>query len=340
MQDVDFHLLDGTKPNYIIKMEELLDSRNYNPSYSPRFNEYYSRLSNEEHTDLSILIASKVEPLIGIFISSNKTSEVSDTLEFIGRPALIVTNLKASKNEIALASKFLLTQLKNSEKHHFLFKNSSLKGKISFCAENMYSTELFETLLDKFSLGQINFYRVINLQNNSVDILKKYSKSVKSAIKQEFKSGDKVQIISFNSFSEEIEDAITNLRSLHFNSAKRITRSLETWKKQQDYIETGDAFIAQFISENRVISSAYFMKTLYSAYYGVSASNYQNNKYSLSHILVNEGILYSKQLGLNSFHLGKQLSHLNGPISDKEYNIEKFKSFFGGNIESENVFTL
>jgi len=39
-----------------------------------------------------------------------------------------------------------------------------------------------------------------------------------------------------------------------------------------------------------------------------------------------------KELGIHKLYMGRQFEELTRDITEKERNIEKFKSFFGGNL--------
>ena len=103
-------------------------------------------------------------------------------------------------------------------------------------------------------------------------------------------------------------------------------------------LKNGNAFVAQFRKEDEIVSSAYFMNTPFDVYYAVSASNPQIKGIPLSHLCITTAIEHCKKKGFRNFHMGEQYSQLSREISTKEMNIEKFKSFFGGEIKMEVKF--
>jgi hypothetical protein len=173
------------------------------------------------------------------------------------------------------------------------------------------------------------FNRIIDLGKGKESIKSNYSKTVVESVSE---NDLDLQIIDKDSDRKLIDQEITNLRFLHMESAGRQTRSEKSWQLQSEMIARGNGFLISGYRNEIIQTSAFFMINLNSVFYGVSASTACRSGESFSHNLIDFGIDY---LCKNNFHklwLGTQYSHLLGPVTLKEKNIELFKSFFGGEL--------
>jgi hypothetical protein len=121
---------------------------------------------------------------------------------------------------------------------------------------------------------------------------------------------------------------VYHLKELHRKVAGRSTRSDKTWDIQQQMIECGEAFVVELYKDGTLISAALFYKNKYCCYYACAASLPRAN----SHSIIWAAIEFCKEEGLKRFELGEKLEG-----TEKEKNISKFKSGFGGHLEKRLV---
>jgi len=122
--------------------------------------------------------------------------------------------------------------------------------------------------------------------------------------------------------------SICGLQELHLKVAGRKTRSDRTWGIQQEMIDCGEAFVVELYNQGTLISAALFYKNEYCCYYACAASFKGVN----SHAVIWSAVEFCKSEGLKRFELGEKLEE-----TEKEKNITKFKSGFGGHLEKRLV---
>lgn len=328
-------LLPGSK-EFAPKLDELISDSKFNPIYSSTFDSYYEEISDNKFINLSLLVTYENQPIIGFLQNNEVKANAQPKIGYFGRSAALVAGRSIKVEHIDSATKVLESFIKN-DTNNILFKNYEFFGEIRVNNPIVFQTAFVENLIRRFTKVETRFSRIIDLLQEEEEITADYSKSVKSALSKKLSDSQKIEIVSQNSSNELVESAFDSLKSLHLDSAGRLTRSVHSWNIQKEFLINGNAFIVQLLSHGNVISSAYFMTTDYDCYYGVSASAPKSSGVSLSHLCISEGIAHSKKLGLQSFHLGEQYSYLSHNITDKESNIEKFKSFFGGSLFLEAI---
>ena len=312
-------------------MDKLISDSKFNPIYSSTFDSYYEEIAKHKFLNLSLLVMHGNQPVIGYLQNIEVDTVIQPKIGYFGRSAALVSSRSFGVEIVDYATQILENFIKN-DINNILFKNSEVFGEIRINNPIVFQTTFVENLIRRFTNVETRFSRIVDLNQEEEEILADYSKSVKSALSKKLNDSQKIEIVNQNSSLNLIESAFESLKSLHLNSAGKLTRSLHSWNIQKEFLINGNAYIVQLLSHGNVISSAYFMITDYDCYYGISASAPKISGVSLSHLCISEGIAYSKKLGLQSFHLGEQYSYLSHNITDKESNIEKFKSFFGGSL--------
>ncbi len=334
-----FTILANDHSDFSYKLDELLYSSEFNPIYSSRFLDYYASISKRVNVDCSHLVTRDGEP-VAAFLMTTSEDEGRKKFDYFGNPAAIFTNSKLSPSEI-FEVLVVLYDFLSSQNFFFAIKSLHLGTFVMKTnSQLVIGSKLFEEFLKKSERVEVGFVRKINLGQSEKSIMEGFSKSVKSAMRHRELQSMEVKIIDKDDSYDKIENAMSYLQSLHFDSARRKTRPDESWSIQKNQILKGDAFITQLQKNEDIISSAYFMKTPFDCYYGVSASRRLDSKVSLSHLCVSEAIFYAKRIGLHHLILGDQYSHLSHPVNEKQLNIEKFKSFFGGNLIAEVICSL
>jgi len=315
--------------------DRLITKSNCNPIYSSLFDSYYSEVSGKSSENVSVILASHNEPILGLLYSISNTTNQDAKIDYFGRPAVLLSSLESDIELLEIATKTLRNYLSGTRKNLFFGKNTAISGSISINNQKIFQTSFVEEIISSFQKSQARFNRVIDLKIGIDQIKKEYSKSIRSAVNSQFNSPNIVEIVDHTCSEKSQSFALNSLKNLHANSAGRMTRSEQSWRIQESNLFMGHAFIVQLKNQDEVISSAYFMNTKFDCYYGISASQPKSKGTSYSHLCVVEAIEYCEKRNLNGFHLGEQLSYFSHEATEKEKNIEKFKSFFGGNLHLE-----
>ena len=126
---------------------------------------------------------------------------------------------------------------------------------------------------------------------------------------------------------------MNNFRQLHIREAGRETRSEESWRRQFEMVQVGEAFSVLGNWNGELVSAGFFPCSKTNCYYGVSASRRDLFEKPLFHALMWSAILHAQRLGCRWFEVG-ELLYLNHssdkPPSKKELGISEFKAGFGG----------
>lgn len=321
-------------------LDELISETRFNPIYSPRFDPYYIETSSCNSKNLSMIISKNNKPVFAMLLCERLEETGEVYIDYLGRIAAIISKGNC-EFESALQHCKLFLRLSSENQQSWPFrKNILLRGSLLLNNTAIVSTPIIEEIVRKAQRAETRFMRLIDLTDQEMVIKSNFSKSVKSVLKEKKNDEFKINIVNSESSTEAILNAVRTLRLLHLESAGRETRSLKSWEIQATQISVGCAFIVEMLSNNKVISSAYFMNTESDCYYGVSASQKTHKRTSYSHACLVKAIDYSKSKGFRFFHLGEQLSELSHSVSEKELNIEKFKSFFGGFLTLEILFRI
>lgn len=337
--DDRYNITERSSADFPSLLDELISKAKFNPIYSSRFNSYYEEVFNNRSENLSLIVSKGQNPILGLLCSLDINKINKCEFEYLGRPAALISNPQVPTEVLLESTKSLIQHFAKNPINPFSLSTKEVFGSLRMNPSMILEVNHFQKLISRFGQSQTKFSRVINLKQDLDSLNQSYSKSVRSAIKAKLNAMDKVEIINNKSSNDSVSFAFESLKKLHFDSAGRKTRSDASWEIQELLLLQGDAFISQFRRNNEVISSAFFMYTKYAAYYGVSASIRNTTGISLSHLCILEAIKYCKENGIDCMHLGDQYSYLSGEISEKEKNIEKFKSFFGGGLVLEILLT-
>lgn len=320
-------------------LDKLISETRFNPIYSPRFDSYYIETSHYNSKNLSIIVVENHKPIFAVLLCEKMKDTGEVQIDYLGRIAAIISK-NSCEHESELHYCKLFLRLIRENLHSWPFrKNILTSGSLILNNKSIISTPIMEEIVRKAQRAETRFMRLIDLADESSVIRSNFSKSVKSALKAK---GDnlRMNVVDFESLTEDVINSVNALRLLHLESSGRETRSLKSWEIQATQISAGSAFIVEMLSDNKVISSTYFMNTESDCYYGVSASQKAQKRTSYTHACLVEAINYSKSKGVRFFHLGEQLSEMSHFVSEKELNIEKFKSFFGGYLTLEILFRI
>ena len=123
------------------------------------------------------------------------------------------------------------------------------------------------------------------------------------------------------------------MRELHKIVSGKVTRSIESWKVNEDMILNKKGFLIKVKENDKLISYSFIFKNSEEAIYFSSCTlrdkfiQYKN----ITHKSIWKCISYLKDLNCKKFHLGISKTLYSKKIIDqKRKNIERFKSSFGG----------
>ena len=161
----------------------------------------------------------------------------------------------------------------------------------------------------------------------------RWPKSVREALKGAESSEIVCTALDESSDQAQTEQAFMDLKSLHLSSAGRLTRSEESWREQLKSVQGGHAFLVAARLAGKTIGVSYFLRCGKSCYYGISASHLEYRTLSIGHVIMVEAIEFAQRSGLATFWVGSQFSQSTDAASEKEFQIEKFKSYFGSSLD-------
>ena len=194
------------------------------------------------------------------------------------------------------------------------------------------STEYF--LQRENAETKLRFNCLIDLNKSDQDLKKEIRKSFRSLINWGQKNLDLI-LLNCENLDENSYNQFLQFRDLHYQCAGRKTRSLKTWDIQFKCIEEGTIFAIFGYLEGNMVTGGLFTIADNYVYYAVSASARELFDKPIFHSILWRAIQYSKDLGASIFDAGEiymscQLDFLQK--TQKELNIARFKSGFGGRI--------
>jgi hypothetical protein len=202
------------------------------------------------------------------------------------------------------------------------------KPRFNLSLRGIQDEELVAKLIIELGLqSSLLLIRSIRLNQPLALLRSSFRKSYKSLINQQKKniSSKVLYAESFNSSDWE------GFRRLHIESAKRETRSRETWDIQASNIISGNAYAIVLLRGSEIIAGGYFLLSDKSVYYGVAASARDNMGALVgSHLMIFNAIEFAQHLNKAFFIISEDdISYLD----EKVRNIMKYKYGFGGETE-------
>ena len=177
-------------------------------------------------------------------------------------------------------------------------------------------------------LVDLSFIKSIVLENNGVERAPLFNKCLINWGNRELQP----KVFDAENITWEL---INEFRQLHIRESGRETRSEESWRRQLEMVQAGEAFIVLGHLNGELVSSGFFMNSKTNCYYLSSASRRNLFEKPLFHSLMWAAILHAKERGCKWFEVGEQLypNHpYQNPPTKKELGISVFKSGFGGEI--------
>ena len=179
----------------------------------------------------------------------------------------------------------------------------------------------YRLLMEKGATAHPFHELYVDLMLSPEEIHRKWRKSYRSLIHE----GERL-------FNIEVHETVTStlfdeFRQLHFNVAGRVTRSLDTWKKQEKAIREGRGFLVTARQKNgELIGAAFYEFSRDEAVYSVAAYRRDLFDQPISHVIHNRAIQHMKLCGLRWYHIGTRVypGDMVKP-TDKELSISYFK---------------
>jgi len=319
------------EPLFELAINKLVVESSANPLYHLNHREYYQSIFKQSFkNDYSVVIIDEHgEPVVGILAheyidSTTNTSKIS----YLGQHALLMWDDKFQQHVLNNAMKFLFDFCVGQGLPKLL-KTSDFVFKIYGGFIKNLDTILIDKLLGQASKSFLDYEKVVDVNQNYDTLVSGLSKSVRAALKKELLLKTEIKISSDNDQVEYVDELFENLRKLHFESAGRLTRSLESWEIQKKQVRQGSSIVVNGFIESKLVHASLFLLSGTKAFYGVSANNYDND-FSISHAFIFKTFLHLKSLNTQKIYMGKQYENLNFELDEKIINISKFKSFFGG----------
>ena len=206
-----------------------------------------------------------------------------------------------------------------------------INGSISFrdFLINSELTSLSRYLLNKGAQANSVFSQIYDLKKDKLPIKSNIRKSYKSLINW---GNRELQPKVFDA-SDITWELMNEFRLLHIRVSGRETRSEESWRRQFEMVEAGEAFVVFGRLDNELVSAGLFTHNKTNCYYQVSASKREMFEKPLFHSLMWMAILHAKKIDCKWFEIGEQHypNHpYDKPPTKKEPGISEFKAGFGG----------
>jgi len=324
-------LISSSNPGFNKLRDQLLLESNANPIYSSAFVEYYEEYFNSiPRKRLEFVVLDGETPVLLFLLHEFSSIAMnSRTYSYFGLPGLVALNRKCGDEIYNLAIDQVLAQLGK------IGFSNSLRGipfQITFPDLLSRDSKLIEKFASESSSAFVFFERVIDLRKSKSELANDFSKSVKNAIKQDVSEEVTFNFVTQDSPLEVRKNAIRELKELHFLSSGRSTRSEKTWELQEIQLANGSLTIGMGHKHGKMIHGAMYMVANLSAFYAVSANSREILGTSIAHPFISKSIFALKSMGIEKVYMGRQFEELTREITEKEKNIAKFKSFFGGEL--------
>jgi hypothetical protein len=324
-------LVNGSNPKFDQLRDQLLHESNANPIYASSFAEYYQAFYGVGPTTrIEFIIRSGETPVLLFLLHEYSSLGMeSPSYSYFGLPGLVALNLNIDRAIQDLAVDQAFHQLREIGLLKAI-KNNPFE--IVFPDLFARNSAIIESFAKQSSSGFMFFERVIDLRKSKEELVNEFAKSAKVAIKSDTSKDQTFKFVTRESAPEERKSAVSELKELHHQSAGRQTRSNETWDLQELQLADGSLTLGIGYRNEIIVHGAMYMVANSSAFYAVSANSKEALGTSIAHPFVCRSIFALKSMGIEKLYMGRQYEELTRELPDKERNIAKFKSFFGGEL--------
>ncbi|MEH6632291.1 MAG: hypothetical protein V7776_15860 [Halopseudomonas aestusnigri] len=288
-------------------------------------NYYKAYWRTRSFIDLSFVVASPTQPILGVLLTVNRDDNGLCQLSAYGQPIHFLENSKVTDKDRKQAYKLLKQKLKETFEqeapNQIIYRDYLERGKLS---------PLSKMLMDMGAKAEPVFIQMIDLYRETSLIRSDLNKTYKWNVNWGEKNLD-IQILDN---SNVVDKDIEEFRCLHVAAAGRETRSKDSWRAQFEMVQNNEAFIVFGRLSDRLVTAALFSFSRDVCVYGVSASDRELFDKPLSHILLWRAICTAKNLGCSSFECGEVffLEQTIPAPEKKVLGISRFKRNFGGDI--------
>jgi len=269
--------------------------------------------------DRSFIVLWEGEPVIG-FRGAAVTSDSKTDLVFGEVPCIALENKPKLTAKAAKTFSQEFDRFAEDVSGSIWYRDFMIEGVL---------TSLSTHLLQKGAIAKPIFSQVIDLKDEKSVQKSSIRKSYKSLINWGIRELDP-RVYDAATITWELID---QFRQLHIRESGRETRSEESWRRQLDMVQAGEAFIVLGHLNGELVSSGFFIYSKTNCYYGSSASRRDLFDKPLFHAIMWTAISHVKELGCKWFEVGEQLypNHPSEkPPTKKELGISEFKAGFGG----------
>ena len=312
--------------------DDLLAQSKASPVYNSAHLEYYEETSSREVvSDFSCVVLIDGTPIVGCLLMLCESSNSKFSISYLDNPGLFIAkegvepNLEAAIS--ALSDHLFLQGLKKVALDKGVELDVVLPGPFLNRPAKLVSLLLEQA--DSLSPG---FQRYVDFEQETASkVLEGITrvKSVRLALRQLEANRLETYVIDSTTGLDVVKESVQALKKLHFNAAKRATRSDHSWALQERSIKRGQSFLILLKQSNLVLGGSLFICGKDACYYGVSATEETSRNLSLGHLMMIAALEYAAKKGYSKVWIGSQYSKPATKDSRKIESIEKFKSYFG-----------
>ena len=273
-------------------------------SYQKKYNE------NKIYSDISLNLDKK--NLLNLTIEKNKNNNLK-SLNFYGNPIFLNNSDESIKLRLFEKFKKILNLYEIKE---IIFKKELSLNEVEKISKKEFSNEI---IVENY----------IDLNKSLDEIRKNFSKGHKHILNKDYKDL-LYEVFDYKNYKK---NQIEEMRELHKKVSGKVTRSIESWKVNEDMILNKKGFLIKVKENDNLISYSFIFKNSEEAIYFSSCTlrdkfiQYKN----ITHKSIWKCISYLKDSNCKKFHLGISKTLYSKKIVDqKRKNIERFKSSFGG----------
>lgn len=219
-----------------------------------------------------------------------------------------------SERNIVRALLDTLTPRLKSEKDGAFLELARSSGSLSYFSQELAA---------RSTKRELRLYQGVSLKRPLGQIIRRYRKSYRSLIK-DGKYFD-VKVVR----GSEIEPEFRRFRDLHFQSAGRLTRGVDTWLHQAEQLHAEDMLlcVAYEKGSDVLVGGALFLCSRDEMYYHVAAYDRGRFDSPVGHPIIHAAITYAQQSGMQRFIIGS-LDNGDSEMSEKLSRIYHFKNGF------------
>ena len=218
---------------------------------------------------------------------------------------------------------------KNTKKTVINYFDKILKdceGKIEFedFLKNGKINIITEHLISKNAKINHKIYKKIDLSKDEKILRESIRKSYKSLINW----GEREIEVNIYEKDNILKSNFKSYKKLHFEVAKKRTRSDKSWEIQYDLIKSGNCFLITGKFQNQIVTGGLFFNNGYVCNYGASVSKRELFDKPIFHNILWKAIQVAKKKKCQFFLI--KWGPLNKKLNKKEISIDDFKNGFSG----------